>query len=450
MKPFAKLILLVEPLLLVIVVSAFWFDNPLRVYFLPILIAPLIARVILYRRLYVNTPLTGFFGLFILICVINTYVALADPLAPPHSWGWYQIGRPIMGATLALSIASIVYERGRIDGALTAVLAMALLIGILGLGGAQYVSKSGQLEALIQFIPKITGFPGAADGFNVNEIGGAMAFFAPLAFGIALDEWVNWRSRPRRILATGAFIVLALALFFGQSRLALIGVSLTMIVQIILIIRSWRWRSIALALLLLFGIVEVTLVTQVFQPANVGEENLSRDETSFSQRPIIWGAALDMIREYPLTGYGLNQFRRREVRDTYVPDFVMTVIPHAHNELLQVGADTGIPGMIVYVGWHIGLAVMAWRTWRRGDPFLRAVVAAAAGGLVAHAIFGLGDAITLFDRFTFAYWLLVGLVCGVYVLTGKKSAPSRESRRERLHCEGKIIPLILQKVNKLL
>jgi O-antigen ligase len=122
----------------------------------------------------------------------------------------------------------------------------------------------------------------------------------------------------------------------------------------------------------------------------------------------------------------LNHVRRREVRNTYVPDFTMTVIPHAHNELLQVGADTGIPGMVVYVGWHIVLGFMVWRTWRRGNSFLRAVVAAAAGGLAAHAIFGLADAITLFDRFTFAYWTLVGVVVGAYVLVRDNPAAQSE------------------------
>lgn len=422
MKQFARVILRIEPILLVIVVTAFWFDNPDRVYFLPLLIMPLAARLILYRRAFVNTPLTGWFALFILICVLNTYIALADPLHPPYSWGWYQIGRPLMGVVLALSLASIVYERGKIDGVLVAMLVVALGVGVLGLGGAQYIGKSGQLEALIQFIPKITGFPGAPGGFNVNEIGGAMAFFAPLAFGVTLYEWVNWRSRVRRILATAAFVILALALFFGQSRLAIIGVTLTLGVQVLLLVPGWRWRAIALAILLMFVAIEVALVTQVFQPATVSEGSVSRDESSLSQRPVIWGAALDMIREYPVTGYGLNQFRRREVRETYVPDFAMTVIPHAHNELLQVGADTGIPGMVVYVAWHLTLALMVWRTWRRGDPFLRAVVVAAAGGLVAHAIFGMADAITLFDRFTIAYWLMVGVVAGAYVLACNQPA----------------------------
>ncbi len=426
MKPFAKAILFIEPLLLAIIVSAFWFDNPARVNFLPLLIAPLVARLILYRRLFVSTPLSGFLLLFLILCAVNTYVALADPLLPPYSWGWYQLGRPIMGVLLAFSMTSIAYERKNLDGTLMVVLLVGVLVGVLGLGGAQYIGKSLQLEALIQFIPPITTFPGALGGFNVNEIGGAMAFFAPLAAGIAFYEWGNWRSRTRRIVATTGFILLTLAVFLGQSRLAIVGVTVTLGLLVFLLIPKWRWRLTALGLLGLFVVVEVSLVTQIFQPTTVSTASIERDESSLNQRPEIWGAAINLIREYPLTGYGLNQFRRREVRDTYVPNFAMTVIPHAHDELLQVGTDLGILGMLVYVAWHLALAYMVWQTWRKGDRFLKAVVASAAGGLVAHAIFGLADAITLFDRFTFAYWLLVGLVGGAYVLARRLPAPEAQ------------------------
>ncbi|MFN8448192.1 MAG: hypothetical protein U0521_06290 [Anaerolineae bacterium] len=47
-----------------------------------------------------------------------------------------------------------------------------------------------------------------------------------------------------------------------------------------------------------------------------------------------------------------------------------------------------------------------------------------SAGLLAHAIFGLADAITLFDRFTWAYWLMVGLVCSAYVLSRRGQTPT--------------------------
>jgi O-antigen ligase len=420
MKIFARAILMIEPLLLAIVVASFWFPDSYRINILVLLIPPALARLILYRRLWVNTPLNLFFYAFLLLCIANTYLATSHPGQVPYSWGWYELGRPIMGISLALSMISIVYERQRIDGAVIVVLLVSLLVGVLGLVSAQYIGKSDQLQFLIDLVPKYTDFPGAVGGFNVNEIGGAMAFFAPFAAGIAIYAWRKRNSPIRLTLATLAFAVLALALALGQSRFALIGVLLTIGVLIYLLIPTWRWRYATLAVWLVVCLLEVGIIMQVFVPASSASEVSAaavRDESSLAQRPVIWGAALGIIRDYPLTGVGLNEFRSRLVRAKYpVPNFAMSVVPHAHNELLQVGTDAGIPSMILYIGWHLALAWMVWQAWRKGDPLVKAVAASAAAGLVAHAVFGLGDAITMYDRFAFAYWLFVGMAGGAYVL----------------------------------
>ncbi|MEO8395711.1 MAG: O-antigen ligase family protein [Chloroflexota bacterium] len=421
MKLFARAILRVEPLLLAIVVASFWFPDSYRVNVLLLLIPPALARLILYRRLWVNTPLNLFFYAFLLLCIANTAIAQAHPGLVPYSWGWYELGRPIMGIALALSMISIAYERKRIDGMLLVVLLVSLLVGVLGLVSAQYIGKSDQLQFLIDLVPKYIDFPGAVGGFNVNEIGGAMAFFAPFTAGIAIYAWRKRDAPLLLILSTVAFAILAHALALGQSRFALIGVLLTIGALIFLLIPTRRWRYATVAVWLVICLLEVGIVLQVFVPkssaSGVAEAAAVRDESSLAQRPVIWGAALGIIRDYPLTGAGLNEFRSRLIRAKYpVPNFAMTVVPHAHNELLQVGTDAGIPGMILYIGWHIALAWMVWRAWRKGDPLIKAAAAAAAAGLIAHAVFGLGDAITMYDRFAFAYWLFVGLAGGAYVL----------------------------------
>lgn len=420
MKQFARAILIVEPLLLAIMVASFWFPDSYRVNILVLLIPPALARLILYRRLWVNTPLNIFFYGFLLLCAANTYLATTHAGQVPYSWGWYELGRPIMGVALALSILSIVYERRHIDGAVLVVLLVSLLVGVLGLVSAQYIGKSDQLQFLIDLVPKYTNFPGAVGGFNVNEIGGAMAFFAPFTAGIAIYEWRKRNAPVLLILATIAFAVLALALALGQSRFALIGVLLTIGVLIFLLIPTRRWKYATLAVWLVVCLLEVGIVTQVFVPkssSTAASDATVRDESSLAQRPVIWGAALGIIRDYPLTGVGLNEFRSRQVRAKYpVPNFAMSVVPHAHNELLQVGTDAGIPGMILYIGWHIALAWMVGKAWRKGDPLVKAVAASAAAGLIAHALFGLGDAITMYDRFFFAYWIFVGMAGGAYVL----------------------------------
>lgn len=426
MTLFARLALWLEPFLLMVIVAAFWFPEPSRVNFLLLFIPPMLGRFILYRRFWESTPLNLLLLGFLALCAVNTYVALTNPIAPPYSWGWYMIGRPLMGVLLTLSIVSRVYEEGGLDRLLLIIMVVAVLVGALGLTSAQYTNKSNQLQFLINVLPRWNTFPGAQGGFNVNEIGGAMTYFAPLAAGVAVYAWRQRNAvRLMRVLgsiASVAFVFLALALFLGQSRLAIIGTVIALVGLSFLLLPMGRWRVLALAGLILFSGVAGLVVARVFEPPGTAEAMIARDENSNEVRLEIWGSALHIIRDYPLTGVGLNMFRYQQVRDQYpAPGYAASVLPHAHNELLQVGSDTGIPGMILFLAWHGVLVFMVWQTWRMGSAFLRMVSVSATAGLLAHAVFGLADAITLFDRFIFGYWLLVALVTVAYLQTKRQA-----------------------------
>ncbi|MDQ7033478.1 MAG: hypothetical protein Q9P01_01185 [Anaerolineae bacterium] len=53
---------------------------------------------------------------------------------------------------------------------------------------------------------------------------------------------------------------------------------------------------------------------------------------------------------------------------------------------------------------------MLWKGWSSQHPYGRIIAVAVFGGLVAHSVYGVGDAITLWDRFSFILWWLVGLL----------------------------------------
>src|SRR5664279_765934 len=159
MKLIARTILWIEPLLIATTVASFWFYEPFRAsnlwFFIPPIVVPMAARLVLYRRLWVNSPLNILLYLFLFLCAINTYIALHNPLTPPYSNGWFEIGRPIIGVMLALSIMSIAYERGRLDAMVLVVLLFGVLIGVLGLTSAQFIDKSAQLQFIINHLPQI-------------------------------------------------------------------------------------------------------------------------------------------------------------------------------------------------------------------------------------------------------------------------------------------------------
>ena len=90
-------------------------------------------------------------------------------------------------------------------------------------------------------------------------------------------------------------------------------------------------------------------------------------DQALSGRGKIWGAAACMIREHPVNGVGVRDFRNAypacdpnpEVR----PEWGDGPAMHAHQLVLEVLAETGVIGLLL---WLAG-AALAWRAWRYAD-----------------------------------------------------------------------------------
>jgi O-antigen ligase len=317
------------------------------------------------------------------------------------------LSRPLFGLALYMYFVESGREQRNLNRLLHATTWLALLVGFLSVTATQWNSKSEPFSPIIDALPTMQGFPGAEQGFNANEIAGAIAWLQPLMAGIAL---YRWRARQDYLGACVAFVFLTAGVVLGQSRLALIGISVAMGFLALTLVHSTPKRILALTVLAAAAGLEFTIFGDT--QSTTGESGLSpRDEQSLAGRQGIWQSALNILHDYPLTGVGMSMFRDGRVRERYpAPGFVGDVLPHAHNEWLQVGADLGFPGLVVFVGWHVTAGLMLFYSWRRGDGQQKILAAGIAASLLAHGVFGLADAITLWDRFIFLYWWLLALV----------------------------------------
>ncbi|HYO87452.1 MAG TPA: O-antigen ligase family protein [Candidatus Limnocylindrales bacterium] len=445
LRGLARAILECEWLILLLMVAVVWFSDFNRIAALLLWLPLLAARWVLYRRLWPRTPLDLFFAAFFILGLISLFAAPyrygpitlgGDRFILPVQYTVIALGRPLLGMVLVTSFADMALRRGHVLRLLLTSAALALLVGLLGLLSAQYTVKSLSMQALIDLLPRMTSFPGAEGGFNVNEIAGAMAWLTPLMAGLSFYFWraraqeTNWIARVLRVLAPLAFVLLWAALFLGQSRFALIGVLPALALLVWMLLRG-RWRWLGLAAVALFTVLQLLLY---FAPASTGApaDRLDRhNEISSSSRLEMWSSGLAILRDYPLTGVGVNMYRAGPVRDRYpVPAYATGILPHAHNEWLQAATDLGLPGLLVFIGFQAAVAWMLWRAWCAGSARDRALALAIGAGLAAHFVYGLGDAITLWDRFAFVYWWLIGLAAAQYVIVRQRSFAAEEALRQ--------------------
>ena len=129
------------------------------------------------------------------------------------------------------------------------------------------------------------------------------------------------------------------------------------------------------------------------------------EEFSFIGRAWLNGEAKEMIGQYPLTGVGIGSFiieLSRRAGEGYV-------VEPAHNVLLLAGAELGIPGLLIVIGFFVVFACRFYKTERPN-----AILAGAA-------LTGLG-VISLFDHYLWTLApgrLMLGLVIGLYVSQDK-------------------------------
>ena len=84
--------------------------------------------------------------------------------------------------------------------------------------------------------------------------------------------------------------------------------------------------------------------------------------------------------------------------------------------LLQIATDLGVAGLGLFVTWYVVTFWSLVRLYKVGDNQFRVLVVAVAGGLLAHIIFGMGDAVAIWDRLAFLWWWMFALSSAAFWL----------------------------------
>lgn len=121
---------------------------------------------------------------------------------------------------------------------------------------------------------------------------------------------------------------------------------------------------------------------------SVGISTAGQQDPS-SGRLHFWQTTLQIIRDYPLTGVGLNAFGAAYTRyDTWNGTYR---VEQAHNEYLQILAETGIVGLVLTAAFIYFLFRRGWQVFSTTrDPFRRGIaLGALAGclGIIIHSFF---------------------------------------------------------------
>lgn len=243
---------------------------------------------------------------------------------------------------------------------------------------------------------------------HLNVLAGALVLILPfwialaLAQGEARQRWGQWGA------ALGAFFLLVV-IVITQSRGGYVATAAALAVLFIL-----RWPRLLWALPIPM-VAMGGIVWWIGLPPLL--ELFSSDGSlgGWNGRVEIWTQSFSALHDFVFTGLGIGTFTL-VIPLLYPLRVPIEGYPHAHNLLLQVGLDLGLPGLIAYISLLLNLFVMLIGSLRRSaNGLARALTVGAAASLTAMLLHGVLDAVTWGTKFAFVPWLLFAFITNSYL-----------------------------------
>jgi len=242
---------------------------------------------------------------------------------------------------------------------------------------------------------------------NPNDLAALTFFPLALAAAVAQTETNKWVKRA----ALAGVVVLPLMVLLTQSRGALIALVATGVLFFVLHTKGRRVRSLLIAAAA--AIVVIPLVPQsawqrfsLMKNLASGNTKEADPEGSADARYNIWRVAGTIIKENPVAGIGLGVYPRAHAMyapRVGVPDAALG-FRDTHSTYLNVAAETGIPGLFLFLSTIGVVAVTCERTRRlaRGSPRAQQLLALELGLLA----FMLAGVFGSFAKLSFLYMQL--------------------------------------------
>lgn len=199
----------------------------------------------------------------------------------------------------------------------------------------------------------------AAGGFFFHRLRLAHASVAALgpAVAIALRP-----ARPRvRALAAALGVACVGCIVLAYARAALLTALLLVVLAALVVTRSARVRTAVGALVLLLGLAALV------SPGWHARLGAATENFVGGERALARGAGWDLVHQHPWLGVGFGNYRTAALARAGVTGITDQLSRDAHSIALTVWAETGLPGLALWVLLHAALLRALLQRAREGN-----------------------------------------------------------------------------------
>lgn len=306
--------------------------------------------------------------------------------------GWFSLWSFSTSVLIAFAIASHFSQRERLVQLVVGIAAGLLLTGVVAL--SQYAfdfptnldflgtgTEAEQLGTQSQLLSRVPAFLRTP-----TEMAWVVSTLLPLVIAPLICRVKSLNSRQKIVLLTAVFsgtiaVILSLARGSWISLLAAVAV---------VILFGWYRLSTAERKTYLVSVGGVLILSCLLLSPFAGkiyERLTADDEGSALIRVPLMETAVRMIKDNPLVGVGLNEYRTSMTKYDETDIFVSQVFPNpVHNVFAHITAEVGVPGGIIFCLLILAALFECLTAMTLRDRLLFALALGVAAGLIAFVI----------------------------------------------------------------
>lgn len=257
-----------------------------------------------------------------------------------------------------------------------------------------------------------------------TSFGASVAFCIPVLIYFTAEEKVSFL---RRFVLSLLLLIFLAAFMFSYSRAAWISLVISFIFTLIVFLKISRKVIIPSAALV------ITAVLIMWQPVMMKLEENRQDssgdlprhirsisnittDASNMERINRWKSALRMFRERPLLGWGpaTYQFRYAPFQMADEKTIISTTYGeggNAHSEYLGALAESGVPGLILYLSLLVSVFVTGLKLfYEKENKRYRMMLLAVMAGLMTYVVHGALNNFLDTDKISALFWGMVAVI----------------------------------------
>jgi Lipid A core - O-antigen ligase and related enzymes len=258
--------------------------------------------------------------------------------------------------------------------------------GVAFLALCQMLSNSDKIYGFWQSQYKAGSYGGPF--INANHLAGYLEMVIPLALGFLVSREKpgiiravkNWKQRlslleswlAKNILLIFIIVLMASALFLSVSRGGILSFVFSLGLFSLLLGVQKSQQGKRKIILLISGLIFIFLLWMGVGPVVTKLATLANPRTASVDRLQVWKDTLTLSRDFPLVGVGLGNFQT--IYPKYKTIITPTLWEHAHNDYVEMLADAGWVGLLLFFGgiWFLLFTII--KKWKqRRDPFLSSI-----------------------------------------------------------------------------